>query len=439
MTGPSTTCRPPRAPSRLAGVIRPPGSKSLTNRYFILAALCRGEGVVRRALASEDTDGLLAGLETLGTILRCEGDVLRIDGGDGRFPAGGRVDIGAGGTPARFLLAAATRARAPVEIDGTARMRARPMSDGIRLLQELGAEIESLGESQHLPVRVHPLPEPMASRLVVRPTASSQFVSALMLVAPCWTEGITIEFEGSPTSASYLELTLDTLRTVGVGVEVGRTGSGALRSVHVPGGGISGFDVTVEADASSAIYPAILAASIPDSRIEIEGVVLDGLQPDAAAIRTLVDFGARVRPGTGSIVVEGAARLRGCELDCAAFPDAAVGLAALASLAEGPSRLHGLSTLRVKECDRVHALATELRRVGCRVEEEEASLLIDPVGVGGTGPEATIATYDDHRMAMAFAVVGAIRGGIDIEDPGCVAKSYPEFWADWASLLSGRE
>ena len=428
--------RPPVAPARVSGVVRPPGSKSLTNRYYVLASLCRGEGVVRRPLRSDDTDAMLAAIETMGAIVRPEGDVVRIDGGDGRYPGGGVVDVGAGGTPARFLLAAATRARTSVTIDGTPRMRARPRADGVRLLRELGAEIESLGEALHLPLRTHPLPDPVGGRLSVGPTASSQFISALMLIAPCWRGGLEIEFDGTPTSAAYLDLTLDALETVGVDVAIDRRDDGGMAAVRVGGGGIPSFDVTIEADASSAVYPAALAAAVPGSRIEIDGLSLGGPQPDVAAIEALRGFGATVEPGVGTVVVRGGSRVRGCELDCEAFPDAAVGLAALAALCDGPTRLTGLGTLRVKECDRVSALATELRRVGCRVEEADASLLIDPADVRGERSEARIRTYDDHRMAMAFAVVGAVVGGVSIEDPDCVSKSHPTFWDDWDALLA---
>ena len=436
MTTPSTVRRPPIAPARASGVVRPPGSKSLTNRYYVLASLCRGEGVVRRPLRSDDTDAMLAALETMGAIVRPEGDVVRIDGGDGQYPAGGEVDVGAGGTPARFLLAAATRARAAVTIDGTERMRVRPMADGVRLLRELGAEIESLAETLHLPLRVHPMGEPAASRLEVGPTASSQFISALMLIAPCWSDGMEIRFEGPPTSEAYLDLTIDALQTAGVDVVVDRRGDGGLAAVRVAGGGIPSFDVTIEADASSAVYPAALAAGVPGSRIEIDGLALGGAQPDVAAIESLQAFGATVEAGDGTIVVQGGDRPRGCDLDCEGFPDAAVGLAALAALCEGATRLTGLATLRVKECDRVAALATELRRVGCRVEETDASLLIDPVDVRRSRSEVLIRTYDDHRMAMAFAVVGAVVGGLSIEDPDCVTKSHPAFWDDWDALLA---
>ncbi len=427
----------PRSVARIRGpvraALRPPGSKSLTNRYVILAALCRGEGVLRHPLSSDDTDRLLAAIETLGLIVRSEGQVVRVDGGDGRFPAGGAIDLGAGGTPTRFMIAAATRARLPVEIDGTPRMRERPVAEGVALVEAIGGRVEWLDRVGHLPLRVHPS-EPLAGGAVeVGRTASSQFVSALLLVAPATRSGVRVRFVEPPTSSTYLELTIDALRRVGAEVGVERDGEGHLSMIEVAAGVVSSFDIEIEPDASSAVYPGMLAAGLPGSRVEILGLPADSVQPDAAAIDALADFGATVDRLSDRAVVAWAGPLRGVDLDASDFPDAAVGLAALAAIAEGPSRFRGLRTLRVKECDRVAALAIELRKIGCRVEEGEDSLAIEPVGPGPVSaamPPVRIARWDDHRMAMAFAIVGAIRGGIEVEDPGCVAKSHPGFWEE---------
>ncbi len=426
---------PPRPVVRRRGpivaAVRPPGSKSLTNRYLILAALCRGEGVLRHPLASDDTDRLLTAIETLGLIVRPEGAVVRIDGGDGRFPDGGAIDLGAGGTPTRFMIAAATRARRAVEIDGSARMRERPVAEGVSLVEAIGGRVDWLDRPGHLPLRVQPA-EPLAGgTIAVGRTASSQFVSALLLVAPTTRDGIAVRFVEPPTSPTYLELTIDALRRVGVPVEVGRDAEGRLASIAVPSGVVPSFDLEIEPDASSAVYPAMLAAGLPGSRIEILGLPADSAQPDAAAIDALAAFGATVERAADRVIVSSSGPLRGVDLDAADFPDAAVGLAALAAIAEGPSRFRGLHTLRVKECDRVFALATELRKLGCGIAEGHDTLEIDPVGPGPVAPDATpirIRRWDDHRMAMAFAIVGTIRGGIEVEDPGCVAKSHPGFW-----------
>ncbi|MAH65075.1 MAG: 3-phosphoshikimate 1-carboxyvinyltransferase [Phycisphaerae bacterium] len=433
--GREATKRIPIATGAVRGTVRPPGSKSLTNRYLVLGALCRGAAVIRQPLRADDPDRLLAALETLGTIVRPEGDVLRIDGGDGRFPGGGIVDLGAGGTPVRFMLAAAGLARLPVDIDGTERMRARPIRDGVDLLRAVGGTVEFLEAPDRLPIRVLPPPELAGGAIEVGRTASSQFVSAIMLIAPFTRDGVDLRFSATPTSPTYLELTLDVLASVAASVTVDRDDHGGLRRIRIDPSPIPGFDVEIEADASSAIYPAMLAAGSPGGRIEILGLGDSSRQPDLAAIRALQDFGATVEMSADRTVVSGPSQLRGTELDCTGFPDAAVGLAVLAGLADGTTRLTGLETLRIKESDRIAALAIELRKVGCDVVEAADSIRITPAVARAEAVEPRrIGTWDDHRIAMSFAVLGTLRGGIEIEDPDCVTKSHPGFWAELDGL-----
>ena len=425
-----------RIVSRLDGPlicsVRPPGSKSLTNRLLILAALCRGEGVLRHPLRADDTDRLLAAIETLGGIVRPEGEVIRLDGGDGRFPGGGLIDLGAGGTPTRFMVAAATLARLPVTIDGAPRMRVRPVGEGVEFVRRLGGRVEYLAGDGHLPVRVDPAGDLEGGDLLVGRTASSQFVSAVMLVAPFTRNGVVIRFSDSPTSATYLELTLSALEQVGVRVVVDRSEDGGLRRLEIPAQTVRSFDVEIEADASSAVYPAMLAAGLPGSKIEIRGIGGGSRQPDLQALFALRAFGAEVDASEDRIVVQGPPRLRGVELDCSAFPDAAVGLAALAAVADSASRFTGLETLRVKESDRISALAIELRKIGCEVLEAPDAIHVSPPTNDRRAPDAPIriGTWDDHRIAMSFAVIGSLVGGLEIEDPDCVAKSHPGFWAE---------
>lgn len=434
--GRGATRRIPIATGPIRGTVRPPGSKSLTNRFLVLAALCRGDAVIRHPLRADDPDRLLEALQTLGTIVRPEGDVLRIDGCDGRFPGGGRVDLGAGGTPVRFMLAAAGLARLPVEIDGSERMRARPIRDGVDLFRAVGGDVDFLEAPDRLPIRVRPSAELAGGSIEVGRTASSQFVSAIMLIAPFTRDGVELRFSTTPTSPTYLELTLDVLEAVSAGMTIDRDAAGRLRTVRIDPAPIPGFDVEIEADASSAIYPAMLAAGSPGGRIEILGLGASSRQPDLAAIRALAEFGATVEPGGDRIVVSGPARLRGVELDCTGFPDAAVGLAALAAVAEGPTRLTGLETLRIKESDRIAALAIELRKVRCTVvESADAIEIIPPADRDEAVEPRRIGTWDDHRMAMSFAVLGSLIGGVEIEDPDCVAKSHPGFWTELDGLV----
>ncbi|MDG2022406.1 MAG: 3-phosphoshikimate 1-carboxyvinyltransferase [Phycisphaerales bacterium] len=422
----------PRLDGPLIASVRPPGSKSLTNRLLILAALCRGEGVLRHPLRADDTDRLLAAIETLGGIVRPEGEVVRLDGGDGRFPGGGLIDLGAGGTPTRFMIAAATLARLPVTIDGAPRMRERPIGEGVEFVRRLGGRVEHLAADGRLPVRVDPQGGLEGGELLVGRTASSQFVSAVMLVAPFTREGVVIRFSDPPTSATYLELTLSALERVGVRVVVDRSGDGDLHGIEIPAQMVGSFDVEIEADASSAVYPAMLAAGLPGSKIEIMGIGGGSRQPDLQALLALQEFGVEVDAAEDRVIVRGPSRLRGVELDCSAFPDAAVGLTALAAVAGSRSRFTGLETLRVKESDRISALAIELRKIGCEVSEEPDAISVLPPADDRRAPDSPIriGTWDDHRMAMSFAVIGSLRGGLEIENPDCVAKSHPGFWAE---------
>ena len=417
-------------------VVRPPGSKSITNRLFILASLARGESVIRHPLASDDTDGVLAALEHMGVILRSEHDVLRMDGADGRYPGGGDINLGAGGTPARFMMAAAAFARLPMTVDGNARMRERPVSEGVELLRAFGVDVSYAEAEGRLPVRVLPTQTPSGGTLTVGATASSQFVSALMLIAPWTKEGLEVIFHERPTSETYLTLTARCLEQVGVHVSMNRR-DGALVGIRIPSGPVASFDMHVEADASSAIYPAALAALSPGSEVVITGLPWDSVQPDLAAVKLLGTLGARVIEDHGDIRIEGGSECRGFECDCSAFPDASVMLAVLASKCSGTSRLYGLETLRVKETDRVAALATELRKFGCDVDERPAELIITPGKDPGT--DVSVATYDDHRMAMAFAILGSVRGNVLIENPACAAKSHPQFWEERVRMTSDEQ
>jgi len=392
--------------------------------------------VLRHPLRAEDTNRLLAAIETLGGIVRPEGEVLRLDGGDGRFPGGGSIDLGAGGTPTRFMIAAAALARLPVEIDGAPRMRVRPIDEGVQLVRQLGGHVEHLGVEGRLPVLVKPSAGLEGGALSVGKTASSQFVSAVMLIAPFTRRGVVIQFTAPPTSETYLDLTLVALAQAGVRTTVERSAAGGLLRIEIPSQPVESFDVEIEADASSAIYPAMLAAGQPGSRVEINGLGRQSRQPDLAALFALQSFGAKVEATDRQVAVSGPPRLHGVELDAAAFPDAAVGLVVLASIADSPSRFTGLETLRVKESDRISALAIELRKIGCEVSENADTIWVTPRPDGHPPPASPIriGTWDDHRIAMSFGVIGSLIGDLEIEDPGCVAKSHPGFWEELERL-----
>lgn len=418
--------------------VRPPGSKSITNRLLVLSALAEGRSTLHGALRSDDTDRLAAALAELGAGIELDGTTVRVQGVGGRFPLGGHVDLGDGGTPTRFMLAAACRCDRDVVIDGSPRMRERPISDGVELLRSLGAVIDYVEAQGRLPVRVRGGARMRGGHLPIGATASSQFVSALMLIAPLLPEGLELEHLVPPTSASYLALTRATLRQFGVQAGDSRWAASPLaaRRDRIEPARLLGRETTVEPDASSAVYWMVAAALLPGARIAVEGIAAGSAQPDIGMLEVLERFGAawssrRERPQT---IVDGAASLSGIRMSLAHMPDGAMAAAMLAARAEGPSILDGLHTLRVKECDRLAGLVTELHRLGCGAEIRGDALIVDPETHRDNGPAATIETYRDHRMAMAFAVLGLARGGISIRDPACVAKSYPRFWEDLAII-----
>ncbi len=422
-----------------------PGSKSLTNRALLLAALAQGSSALVGALRSDDTDRLGRALGLLGVEIATVGDRITVQGAAGRLVARGEptLDLGDGGTPARFMLAAAALATAPVVIDGSARLRERPFADGIALLRALGVQIECLRAEGQLPVRVVPgAAAPVGGTLIAGQVASSQFLSALLLVAPWFRDGLTLELREPPTSEAYLGLTIDELRRWGAQVEQSHGADGSLARVRVAPGALAPRpQAHIEADASSAVYWAAAAALVPGSQIELTGLPGDSRQPDMGAIAALETMGARVERAADRVRVawQGPAAgpaLRGISLDASGFPDGALAVAAAAAAATGPTRLRGLQTLRVKESDRLAAMQAELVRVGAGARVEGDALLIEPPA--SLAPHGVrVQTYRDHRIAMSFAVLGLRTGGLLIQDPGCVQKSYPGFWRDLERLRTG--
>jgi 3-phosphoshikimate 1-carboxyvinyltransferase len=411
--------------------ITPPGSKSLTCRAYVLAALADGESTLVRPLRADDTDHLLAALLTLGATATWQGGTVRIRGVGGRFPSGGRVDLGEGGAPARFLIAAAALAAEPVVIDGSPRLRERPIAELVDLLTALGAHVEFVERDGCLPVCVHPA-EIVGGRLEVGRLRSSQFVSALLLIGPHLREGLELIHTNHLTSPGYVDLTLGVLREWGV--EADRHTEAGLVVHSVAPLSTGGRRFRIEPDASSATYWLTAGAIAPlGSRVCVEGIDCGSLQPDSRyGPEALVPMGAAVHSGGGSTTVEAQRPLRGgVTVDLENMPDAAMSLAAAAAVSERPTTITGLHTLPVKESDRIVALATELGRVGCATTATADSLSIDPAA-GSPAVPVTVETYRDHRMAMAFAVLGLARGGIAIRNPACVSKSYPGFWTDLA-------
>lgn len=429
--------------ARLAARVRVPGSKSLTNRMLVLAALADGTSELHGVLHSDDCDRLVAALVAMGAGFDAVGaDSFRVRGVAGRPSAGACVDLGDGGTPTRFMLAVAALAEGETVVDGSARMRERPVAEGVDMLVALGAEARFLGHDRALPVSMRgPL---RGGALEVRRTASSQFVSALMLVAASTREGVDLAFVEEPTSASYLALSLGALASAGVDASiayrpvqlgVSAPGSGLAR-VSIAPQRLGALRVSIEPDASSAVYPAALAALL-GGEVELVGLPRRSAQPDAWFLDDLALRGARVdervsRDGTVSTVVSSDGVLRALDADYSRAPDAAVMAMVLAACADGPSLFTGLETLRVKESDRIASVAEGLRALGGAVETGPDWARVHPLPARLVPAE--IRSVRDHRIAMAFAILGCARAGVSIDDPAVVAKSWPGFWR-WLDLL----
>ncbi len=413
---------PIRPRAKVDARFRPPGSRSLANRALPIAALAEGESLLSGIGANDDTRVMRACLEALGITFSQQGRALHVQGGAGRLKAPRDVlDVGASGTTARFLCAACTLAEGPLTLDGAPRMRERPIQELAEALQQLGADVRVLGTGGCPPLAIGGGGLP-GGRAVVDARASSQFVSALLLAAPCAERDVEIHLKaGALVSRPFVEMTLDVMRAFHAAPEwIGET---ALR---IPAGGYQAAHYEVEADAQSAVY-GFCAAAICGGRAEVQGIPRASLQADLGILDALRAMGCRVSRDAEAITVEGpSGRLRGIEVSGRDWPDAVLALAVTALFAEGPTTIRDIAHLRIKESDRLAALECELQRLGARAEARDSSLRIEPMAAGPL--PAVVETYDDHRMAMSFALAGLAAPGIAIQGPACVAKTWPEFF-----------
>jgi len=419
--------------------IMPPGSKSLSNRALLLAALAEGDSLIKRPLLdADDAKRMLSALRSLGvaTEVHPKGEHIVVRGAGGQLQGDCDLFLNNAGTATRFLTAAAVLADGPVTIDGNERMRERPLGELISLLRELGAEIEELGEPGFVPIRVHGAGTLPGGEITIPTTQSSQFVSALIMVAPWFENGLTIHLEGEITSGSYIEMTTGLLAGV-AGAEINFSANG--RTIAIAPGGYSMFEYEVEPDASGATYLWGAAALFPGALCRVPGMHFTALQHDARFPMVLRRMGCPIEYSGGSGNVTGAQQLSAIdEADLSQMPDTAMTLAAVAAFADGPTRITGLRTLRVKETDRIAAIANELSRIGCTVDTADDELTITPpdggVDCSPDCPPVHFDTYDDHRMAMSLALIGLRRPNVFIRDPACVNKTYAGFWADLAKI-----
>lgn len=412
--------------------VTPPGSKSLTNRALVLAALANGESRIFNMLFADDTRVMLDGLGRLGFKLEIDGKhAVRVQGRGGLIPASaGDLYCGNSGTTIRFLTALCALGNGQYVLDGDQRMRERPIGQLADLLSQLGATVRYRHAQGYPPIVVEG--EGLRGGHAQFPTAlSSQFLSAVLMAAPYAQSESTIDLSPDQTSWPYAAMTIALMKQFGVEVDVLQDDQLRPKSISVMQGVYARRDYAVEPDASSATYFLATAALRPGSQVTIAGLGSGSLQGDVGFASVLEAMGAEVELSTDAISLAGPEALRGIEVDMSMMPDAAMTLAAVAPFAIGQSVIRGLHTLRVKETDRLAALQSELRKLGARAEVEGDALLITPPAKVRS---AEIETYNDHRMAMSFAIVGTRTPGVTIVNPGCVSKTYPAFFTDLEAL-----
>lgn len=422
------------------GTVHLPGSKSISNRVLLLAALSGGVTRVRALLDSDDTRVMLDALRTLGVGVERIGetDDYTITGVGGAFPVAGfpvkraELFLGNAGTAFRSLTAACALSGGDYVLKGVARMHERPIGDLVDALRLLGARIDYLGQAGYPPLRIHPA-EVAGDTTRVRGNVSSQFLTGLMMALPLLKKTTHVEIDGELISKPYIGITLAMLRRFGVNVEQ----DGWTRfTVPADARYASPGEIWVEGDASSASY-FLAAGAIGGGPVRVEGVGADSVQGDVRFADALALMGARIDMGPNWIEARAPAngRLKALDLDCNHMPDAAMTLAVVALFADGATTLSNIASWRVKETDRIAAMATELRKVGATVEEGADFIRVTPPPAARLTPHAVIDTYDDHRMAMCLSL--ATLGGVPvrIKDPACVNKTFPGYFDAFARIV----
>ena len=418
------------------GVVRLPGSKSISNRILLLAALAKGTTQIKDLLASDDTHVMLIALQSLGVKWEQIGETqdYTVHGAQGAFPVH-QADLfmGNAGTAIRPLTAALAVVGGDYTLHGVSRMHERPIGDLVDALNAVGTQIEYTGTPGFPPLHIR-RGHIHAQRMQVRGNVSSQFLTALLMVAPLMAKNhaVTIEVVGELISKPYIEITLNLMQRFGVTVERNGWQSFTVQpgqQYQSPG------TIHVEGDASSASY-FLAAGAIAGGPVRVEGVGNNSIQGDVRFVEALRQMGARITMGDNWIEAESSGVLKAIDADFNHIPDAAMTIAVAALYADGTSTLRNIASWRVKETDRIAAMATELRKLGAIIEEGADYLRVTPPAQIGA---AAIDTYDDHRMAMCFSLASldgaARRGGkIRINDPKCVAKTFPDYFAAFAKI-----
>ncbi len=413
----------------VAGTVRLPGSKSISNRVLVLAALSEGVTRVKGLLDADDTRVMLDALQKLGIAIDIRNFAdIAVTGARGIPSRKKDLFLGNAGTAFRPLTAVLALSGGEYRLSGVPRMHQRPIRDLVEPLRSIGASIDYVGKEGFPPLAIHPGNIRVEGHIKIRGNVSSQYLSGLLIALPL-AGGGTIEVEGDLISKPYVAITLNMMRKFGV--EVRDNGS---RSFDVPGFSyIAPEEIHVEGDASSASY-FLAAGAIAGGPVRVVGVGRDSIQGDIRFTEVLEKMGARVEFGPDWIEVSSAGKLKPIDMDLNHIPDAAMTAAAAALFADGPSTIRNIGSWQVKETDRITAMATELRKLGATVVEGPDFLKITPPAKLNAG--VAIDTYDDHRIAMCFSLAALGGVPVTINDPECVAKTFPEYFSVLASIAN---
>jgi 3-phosphoshikimate 1-carboxyvinyltransferase len=412
----------------LSAVVTVPGSKSITNRALLIAAMAEGRSVIDNVLFSDDTLRMLEALKQLGFQIAIEESERRVsvNGLGGRIPSSGcDLSIGGAGTAMRFLIPFLTLARGKFRIDGNQRMRERPIGPLLDAMQRLGASVYSERDNRCPPVIADSRTPFRGGATHVDARMSSQFVSAMLMPAPLWPEGLRLQVAGD-AAKPFVEMTLRMMEAWGVKWNIDGD------TITIPGGqAYRARRFVVEPDASSASYFAA-AAALCGGTVILQGLSANSVQGDTALLTVLQQMGARVKWDRDAVEVTGAGQLRGVDVAMNGMPDMVATLAAIAPFATSVTRMRKVQFIRHHESDRLRSIGAELRRLGATVNDLEDGIEILPSRLKG----ASIETYDDHRIAMAFSVVGLRIPGVRIQNPSCVSKTFPDFFDQLAKLAN---
>lgn len=412
----------------LNATVRVPGSKSLTNRALLIASLVNGKTHLTNALFSDDSKYFAQALQTLGFDIQLDevNHEMTVTGLGGKIPATrAELFIGNAGTAARFLSAFLTLGNGEYILDGDSRMRERPIGDLVDALNQLGVEIETQNNCPPVEIQAKGL---YGGKTKIAGNISSQFLSALLMVAPYAKSPVEIEVITELNSKPYVLMTIAMMKDFGVQIER----QDHSRFTINPNSYLLLSTYQIESDASAASY-FFAAPAICGGTVRVENILRNSRQGDIAFLDVLQQMGCEIAEGDNFIEVTGTSSLQGINVDMRDIPDTAQTLAVVAPFAASPTRIRGIASARLKETDRVHATCAELSRLGVQVEEHQDGMTIHPCK---TFEPSTIQTYNDHRMAMAFSLVGLRVDGITIENPSCVSKTFPNYFEVLNTLRS---